>query len=142
MKKINNKGITMIEIIVVFILTSTITISMYKTILAFKEKQDQEEKKEKITTYKNLVTNDIQMDIIKKKLVDVQIYVGGQQQLYANKVVGKYDANGKEYGVDNYYCEYNNENTTLNNNCAMYVAILKFQDGSLKKLQINFVEMI
>ncbi len=137
MKKINNKGITMIEIIVVFILTSTITISMYKTILAFKEKQDQEEKKEKITTYKNLVTNDIQMDIIKKKLVDVQIYVGGQQQLYANKVVGKYDANGKEYGVDNYYCEYNNENTTLNNNCAMYVAILKFQDGSLKKLQIK-----
>jgi len=129
MKKLNNKGVTIVEILVVFILVSVITISMYQTILTFKEKKDIEEMKEEILTYKNLVTQDIQSDLTKKGLVDAQVYVGGASELQSKGLLSSTDINGKAYN-----CEYQGDNNT---NCAIYIAILKFRDGSVKKLQIK-----
>ena len=65
MKKLNNKGITTIEIIICFILIVAITMSMYGTISSFNEKRILEQEKEEIYSYKNLLTKDIQDDFIK-----------------------------------------------------------------------------
>ena len=65
MKKLNNKGITTIEVIITFVLVSIITISMYQTVSAFNSKRVIENYKEKIYIYKNTLTKLMQDDFIK-----------------------------------------------------------------------------
>ena len=72
MKKLNNKGITTIELIICFILVITITTSMYATVASFNQKRILEQYKEEIYTYKNLLTKEIQNDFIKVGLTDVK----------------------------------------------------------------------
>lgn len=70
MKKLNNKGMTTIEILLCFVLVAIISVSLYSTISAYNNKQNIESYKEKIYTYKNLLTKEIQDDIIKGKLIE------------------------------------------------------------------------
>ena len=62
MKNLNNKGMTAVEILVCFILVIVITVSMYTTVATYKNKQQIESFKEKIYTYKNLLTKEINDD--------------------------------------------------------------------------------
>ena len=68
MKKLNNRGITTIEILICFVLLAVISTSLYNTVSVYRNKQILESEKEKIYTYKNLLTKEIQDDIIKKGL--------------------------------------------------------------------------
>ena len=65
MKKLNNKGITTVEVIICFVLVIVITSSMYSIITSFNEKRIVESKKEKIVNYKNILTKEIQDDFIR-----------------------------------------------------------------------------
>lgn len=65
MKKLNNKGITTIEVIICFVLVVIITVSMYGTISSFNEKRILEQEKEQIYSWKNTLTKDIEDDFIK-----------------------------------------------------------------------------
>ena len=65
MKKLNNKGITTIEVLICFILVVIITVSMYATVSNFNEKKIIEGYKEEIYDYKNTLTKEIQDDFIK-----------------------------------------------------------------------------
>lgn len=69
MKKLNNKGMTTIEVIVCFALVVIITLTMYTTISSFNQKRLIEGYKSRIYTYKNLLTKEIQDDFIKIGLV-------------------------------------------------------------------------
>lgn len=71
--KLNNKGMTAIEILVCFVLVVVISTSMYTSVSAYQNKQQILSFKEKIYTYKNLLTKEINDDIIKKGLVSVKI---------------------------------------------------------------------
>ena len=73
MRKLNNKGMTAVEVLVCFVLLVIIVVSMYTTVSAYKNKQSIESFKEKIFTYKNLLTKDIQDDLIKTGLISVNI---------------------------------------------------------------------
>lgn len=73
MKKLNNKGLTTIELLISFVLLAILVASLYGTVETYKNKQSIEEFKDEIYTYKNLLTKDIQSDLIKKGLVDVKI---------------------------------------------------------------------
>lgn len=68
MKKLNNRGITTIEVILCFVLVVIIAVVMYSTISTFNEKRLIESYKGRIYTYKNILTKDIQDDFIKKGL--------------------------------------------------------------------------
>lgn len=68
MKKLNNRGITTIEILICFVLLAVISTSLYNTVSIYRNKQILESEKEKIYTYKNLLTKEIQDDIIKRGL--------------------------------------------------------------------------
>lgn len=70
--KMNNKGITTIEVIVCFVLISIITISIYTTVYNFNEKKIIEGYKEEIYDYKNILTKDIQDDFIKIGLANAK----------------------------------------------------------------------
>lgn len=65
MKKLNNKGMTTIEVLLCFVLTVILAASMFGTISSFNQKRLIESYKEKIYTYKELLTKDIQDDFIK-----------------------------------------------------------------------------
>lgn len=67
MKKgtLNNKGMTLIEIIVCFVIVVVIVLSMIKVVNNYKDKQDVESYKNSVITYKNTITKVIWDDIIK-----------------------------------------------------------------------------
>ena len=75
MKKLmlNEKGMTAVEVLVCFILVVVITISMYTTVSTYKNKQQIESYKEQIYTYKNLLSKDINDDIVKTGLINAEI---------------------------------------------------------------------
>lgn len=66
-KKLNNKGMTLIEIIVCFVIVVVIVLSMFKVVNNYKDKQDVESYKSSIITYKNTITKTIWEDIINHK---------------------------------------------------------------------------
>ena len=65
MKKLNNKGITTIELIISFVLIIIVASSLFSTITAYNEKRLVEGYKAEILTYKNSLTKLIQDDFIK-----------------------------------------------------------------------------
>ena len=73
MKRLNNKGMTAVEILVCFVLVVIISVSMYTTVSSYQNKQQIEAFKEKIFTYKNLLTKEINDDLIKDGLVTAKI---------------------------------------------------------------------
>lgn len=77
MKKLNNKGMTSIEVLLAFIVVVMLSVSMYSTISAYQNKQNIESFKEKIMTYKNLLTKEINDDLIKKGLIAVNVETEG-----------------------------------------------------------------
>ena len=54
--KLNNRGITTIEVIICFVLVITIATAMYGTVASFNQKRIIEQYKEEIYTYKNVLT--------------------------------------------------------------------------------------
>lgn len=73
MKKINNKGMTTVEILVSFVLVVIITVSLYSVVSTYQDKQHIEAYKSKIVTYKNLLTKEIQDDLIKKGVIAASV---------------------------------------------------------------------
>ena len=73
MKKLNNKGMTTIEILVTFVIVMIIVISMYASISNLNDRQTIASYKESVITYKDLLTKEIQDDLITKQLVSVKI---------------------------------------------------------------------
>lgn len=69
MKKLNSKGLTIVEILICFVLVALITVSVYSSISTFNNKKNVESYKEKIYTYKNTLTKIIQDDLIKNGLI-------------------------------------------------------------------------
>lgn len=81
-RKLNRKGITTIEILICFVLLAVISTSLYNTVSIYRNKQILEREKEKIYTYKNLLTKEIQDDIVKKGLKNIS----KDQSADANKI--------------------------------------------------------
>lgn len=71
--KLNNKGMTAVEILICFVIVVIISVSLYTTVSTYKNKQQIEAFKEKIMTYKNLLTKEINDDLIKDGLVAANI---------------------------------------------------------------------
>ena len=71
--KLNKKGLTTIELLISFVLLAIIVASAYGTVESYKNKESIEEYKNNIYTYKNLLTREIQGDLIKKGLIDATV---------------------------------------------------------------------
>ena len=64
MRRLNNKGVTTIEILICFIIVVIITVSMYAVVSSYNQKRIIEGYKEKLTSYKNILTKDMQDDFV------------------------------------------------------------------------------
>ncbi len=71
MNKLNNKGMTLIELLLAFMITSAIVVSMLNFIMNFQTESITLEKKNEISSYKNVITKLIQTDLIKGEVKNV-----------------------------------------------------------------------
>ncbi len=71
-RKLNNKGMTVVEILVTFLLVAVIIVSLYDGIVALKNKETIASYKLSLVTYRDLLTKDIQDDLIKIGLSSAQ----------------------------------------------------------------------
>lgn len=75
MKRLNNKGMTLIELLICFSICSAIVISMFHTIMKYQEEQQTESLRSDVVNYKDTITKLIQTDIIKGQLKSVHVDV-------------------------------------------------------------------
>ncbi len=73
MKKLNNKGLSIIELLVCFVIVAVISVTLLNIIMDYNSLQETEHIKNLIKSYKNTVTKTIQSDIIKYGLSDVNV---------------------------------------------------------------------
>lgn len=69
--KLNNKGMTTIEVLVTFVIVAAIVMGMYASISNLKEKHTLATYREELVKYKDLFIRDVQNDIITKGLASV-----------------------------------------------------------------------
>lgn len=123
--KLNNKGMTIVEVLVCFVIVSIVMMSLFSTIAAFNEKRIQESYRAKMYTFKNEWTSRIQEDFIKKGLsfakvtraiidggtrytVDCTLKSGEKRQLviYQRFTLSPYRLDGNLDKTDRFYLEY------------------------------------
>ena len=124
MKKLNNKGMTIIEVLVCFVLVAIISTSMYNSISNFNDRRNLESMKEKVINVKNIFTKEVEDDIVKKGLV----YASDKQTL-----TGPYHmtASGLVPGGS---CNANSKVGSCVANGSGQRIYLTFRDGSRKEL--------
>lgn len=71
--KVNNRGMTIIELILCFAIVSVIVIALLNTVMNYKTKEQLEDTKKTIISYKNVITKVIQSDIIYNDLAGVKV---------------------------------------------------------------------
>ncbi len=103
LRKLDNKGMSAVEVVICFTLVSIISISLLNIVMSYKDREDLEGYKQEIISYKNSVTKVIQDDI-------------------TNYILEEVEPMGKEYGSlckeydpnDKFYSEAVSQNNTLN----------------------------
>lgn len=123
MKKLNNKGMTIIEVLVCFVLVAIISTSMYNSISNFNDRRNLESMKEKIINVKNLFTKQVEDDIVKKGLV----YASNPQDR-----IGSFSITSN--GLQSSGCASNAPIGSCVNNGKGYSIYLTFRDKSVKEL--------
>ena len=73
MRKLDNKGFTVVELTLSFIFVFTIAFSMYELLFNYRVRQNEESIKSQMMDYKNEVTLAIQNDINEKTLKNIII---------------------------------------------------------------------
>ena len=73
MNKLNNRGITTIELILCFVLVFIMAFSMYGTVSSYNDKRVIEKDKNEILSYKYLLTKTIQDDFVNNELTHISI---------------------------------------------------------------------
>ena len=71
MKKLNNKGFTLIEVLVSFTLVTIILLNLFSVVMAYRDRSSLTSLREDYNTFKYLVTKDVHNDILKKKLTSI-----------------------------------------------------------------------
>lgn len=132
--KLNNKGITTIEVLISFVLIAIIANSLYSTISAYNDRRIIENYKSEVLTYKNTITKTIQDDFIKIGLssvnynktygdystiyqVDCSLKDGTARRLIITQKYTKSDThpNGDPYNDDYFMIEYGQPDLTKEN---------------------------
>lgn len=132
MNKLNNKGMTIVEVLVCFVIVSVVMMSLFSTISAFNEKRIQESYRAKMYSFKNEWTSKLQEDFIKKGLtfakvtkeydlygvthiVDCTLKTGEKRRLkvYQRFTLTSKKVDGKRAISDRFYLEYGDPDQAL-----------------------------
>lgn len=72
MKKLNNKGMSLLEVVLCFAIVSAVVIGMFNVIMTYETEEVNETIRSDIIEYKNIVTKVLQDDIFRHELVNVE----------------------------------------------------------------------
>ncbi len=136
MRRLNNKGMTVVELLASFIIVALIITSLYATMNNFSDKRVEESAKESIYAYKNVLTKEIYDDIIIKGLINVET---SDVTDTVTEAFSKYNltCSGSKYCVS--YSKDECTNNTTNKTCISKDALLTrvrftFKDTTQKYL--------
>ena len=134
MKILNNKGMSIIEILLCFILVTVISASIYSTVNAFSNKKIEEQAKFRIYTYKNVLTKEIEDDIVKRGLIGVELE-GDHEPIIKTHCITQplYDANDDSCVESG---DINASNIFISKFATRYFVKFTFRDGQQKVLHI------
>ncbi len=133
MKKLNNKGMTLIELLVSFSIAATIVVSMFNVVINYQKEESIQAIKNDIISYKNTITKIIQTDIIKGGLrsvhLDVRNVNSGGNNSTVYEMIFRFN-NRLPYcsGSDN-YCKYKNLTIVASNTSENYIM---YQDINIR----------
>ena len=125
MKHLNNKGMTIIEILACFIIVVIITSSLFVTLNNYKSKQQLESDRMEIIKYKNLMTKEIQDDLIKKNLKSATVEkedITDHETIYTINLTFKDDSTNI-LKITKYLSAYSDEEITEENDINDYFSI-------------------
>ena len=86
-KKLNNKGLTAVEILVCFSIVSIVVVSMFKVVNNQRDKQTIASYKNSVTTYKNSVMKTIEDGIIKGEGIESATFLESEENPMQKLVV-------------------------------------------------------
>ena len=130
---LNNKGMTVVELLASFIIVALIMTTLYATMNNFSDKRVEESAKESIYTYKNLLTKEIYDDIINKGLIDVD----------TSKSTDDVNTAMRHFGITGctspYYCVRGNLDTcTGSTHVNEYAACIMTNNAVLTRIVFTF----
>ncbi len=147
MKKLNNKGITTIEVLLCFIIVVVITVSMHSTISYYSQRRILESHKQKIINYKNLLTQDIQNDLIRigvtsakvtkdiiveeskaRYVLDMDLRDSSKRRLIVEQTFAEstYHPKGSTTSDDTFRVEYGDPTPTVDNGVTYYYGMISY----------------
>ena len=123
MKKLNNKGMSLLEVVLCFAIVSAVVIGMFNVIMTYETEEVSEAIRSDIIEYKNIVTKVLQDDIFRHELYNVErtsksvsgTRVSYRFKLYFKKPFGSYDVKTLDISTDssnanNNYIQYQDYN--------------------------------
>ena len=106
MRKLDNKGFTVVELTLSFIFVFTIAFSMYELLFNYRVRQNEESIKSQMMDYKNEVTLAIQNDINEKTLKNIDYCKQGSNIIDRCLVLNFNDNTSKQLAVEDSVTEY------------------------------------
>lgn len=148
MKRLNNKGISIIEILLCFVLAALITVSLYNILDTISATRDTEEQKLEIQTQKSQLTKRILGDIVEYGLQSISI--NGSKKAVSKTVTDTpkdlYQADCNTFEAETWTCvpgnsSYNDsarvkDNIFYSNATSVQVITFNFKNGITKELRI------
>lgn len=147
MKKLNNKGISIIEILLCFVLAALITVSLYNILDTISSTRNIEEQKLEIQTQKSQLTKRILGDIVEYGLQSISI--NGSKKAVSKTVTDTpkdlYASNCNVFDAEKWTCvnnsNYTNDartrsNTFYSDATSVQVVTFNFKNGITKELRI------
>ena len=90
MKRLNNKGFTIAEVIVSFSLIAVILVSIISATVFYRDKLKEEEVVSQLNDFKNMITKTIYDDIVAERIVGVERCIGTSNCINFVNSVGDY----------------------------------------------------
>ena len=109
MKKLNNKGMTIIELTLSFVFVFTLAFSMYQLLFNYRVKQMEESMKSQLIDYRNQIVLEIQNDISEKSLKSIDYCTNGGRVVDRCLVLYFNDGTTKQLAVEKGYKEYDGD---------------------------------
>lgn len=133
-KQMNNKGMTLVELIAAFVITSVIVVAVFTSITSYRNRAQTASIKKEIISYKNTVTQAIQRDIsqygIKKAYIANIHYINTDT---INIILS--DGRTKQINIVH---SYQDSSGNITRSYIQYNDSIKQDDGTFKEQEVRY----
>lgn len=133
-KKINNKGMTLVELIAAFVITSVIVVTVFGSVMSYKNRAQTLSIKKEIIGYKNTVIQAIQNDIIQYGIK--KAYKNNISNISTDTIfIVLSDGRTKQLDIVH---GYQNQSSTITRSYIRYDDSIKQENGTFKEQEIRY----